>query len=204
MASTWNGNFTPIDDDMWNLVADMRKQAILNNRVIPVYSKSERDGLAAASPDGVIPDGTVVLRMDQSARGAVFDVFMSGAWMAGDTGVVTSGVNVQEFPGKSALASYAFRRRGTTVTARIDLNYTGSEQVSNGVTGNITDINMLSIEQDWRPIWDTCDIAFTQPGVSQFFGRIEAGGLLVLTHCGPGGTLPSGAPLRIDGSWEVL
>lgn len=189
---------------MWNLITDMRNQAVLNNRVVPVYSKAERNGLASNAPGGEVPDGTVALRMDQSARGPVFDVFISGEWVAGDTGVVTSGLNVQNVPGKSTLSSYAFRRRGTTVTARIDMVYKGSEQVSNGVTGNITDINMLSLEQDWRPIWDTCDLTFTQPGVSQFFGRVESGGSIVLTHCGPGGTLPANAPIRVDGSWEVL
>jgi len=85
MAEAWNGNYVPNGADPWSLVDDMRKAAIQNNRVIPVFSKAERDDLATNAPNGVVPDGTVVLRLDQSAKGPVFDIYASG-WVAGDTG----------------------------------------------------------------------------------------------------------------------
>jgi len=80
MATTWNGNYVPSEGDLYKFVEDFRKHALQNNRVIPVYTLAERDGLAALHPDGIIPDGTVVLRMDQ---GGVFDVRVDGGWNLG-------------------------------------------------------------------------------------------------------------------------
>lgn len=81
MASTWNGNVVPTENDFWNLVSDMRTQAIYNNRLVPVWSVSERNGLATAAPSGVIPEGTVAVRMD---RGGALDVFVDSGWVEGD------------------------------------------------------------------------------------------------------------------------
>lgn len=86
MAETWNGNYVPAGADPWNLVEDMRKNAVQNNRVIPVFSKSERDDLSTNAPGGAIPEGTVVLRLDQSSKGPVFDIYAGNGWVAGDSG----------------------------------------------------------------------------------------------------------------------
>lgn len=83
MADTWNGNYVPSATDQWNLIADFTKHAQLNNRVIPVDSASERDALKSAAPGGVVPDGTVVLRLDQSTLEPIFDVCVAGAWLEG-------------------------------------------------------------------------------------------------------------------------
>lgn len=85
--TTWNGNQVPSGTDFWNLVADLRRLADNNNRLIPVYSKAERDSLSA--PGSGIPDGTVVIRLDQSIKGLILDVYKDGAWIDGDTGWVT-------------------------------------------------------------------------------------------------------------------
>lgn len=201
MSTTWNGNSTPAQDDMWNLVEDMRKQAILNNRVIPVYSKAERDGLSAAAPDGVIPDGTVVVRMDQVAKGAVFDVFADGSWKVGDTGILTSGVSVTS-AGPTTIQSYSVSRTGPLVTARVDFTYTGERLEPNG-RGNMTDVSLFSFEAGWSPIWATYNVAITWPGAQQFFGRVDSGGLASLTHGIAGQDLPPDTPLRLDGSWRI-
>lgn len=83
---TWNGNYIPSGADPWNLVDDMRRHATQNNRVIPVFSKSERDDLRLNAPGGTVPEGTVALRLDQSSKGPVFDIHAGGVWVAGDTG----------------------------------------------------------------------------------------------------------------------
>lgn len=85
---TWNKNYVPAGTDQWNLVADMQRLAVQNNRVIPVYSKAERNQLTTDAPTGGIPEGTVALRMDQSTDGPVFDVFTSTGWVEGDSGWV--------------------------------------------------------------------------------------------------------------------
>lgn len=85
MGSTWNGNEVPEENDFWNLVRDFRRLAEQNNRIIPVYSEAERDALQGSS-GAAVPDGTVVVRLDQSG---VFDVRVDGGWLGGDTGWVT-------------------------------------------------------------------------------------------------------------------
>lgn len=201
MSTTWNGNYTPAQDDMWNLVEDMRKHAILNNRVIPVYSKAERDGLSDAAPDGVIPDGTVVLRMDQTNKGAVFDVFADGSWKVGDTGVLTSGISVTS-AGPTTIQSYSLARSGPLVTARVDFTYTGERLEPNG-RGNMDDVSLFQLDSAWSPLWATYDVAIHWPGVQHFFGRMDSGGLAALTHGIAGQDLPPNTPLRLDGSWRI-
>lgn len=203
MAVTWNENLVPSELDPWNLVTDMRRLAEASNRVIPVYSKSQRDQLAASAPNGVVPDGTVVVRMDLSQRGAVMDVFMNGTWMEGDTGVRTTGVNIQA-SGVAKVESYSLRRRGTRVTARIDLTYTGPELTGDSVTGNIADTTLFTIEAAWQPVWATYDVTWSNPGTSTYFGRINTGGVAAVTSLLPGGKLPKDSPVRLDGSWDVL
>lgn len=83
---TWNGNYVPDGGDAWDIIGDLRKMALQNNRIIPVYAKAERDGLVVDAPGGQIPEGTVVLRLDQSAHGPVFDIYTGDAWVPGDTG----------------------------------------------------------------------------------------------------------------------
>lgn len=80
MANTWNGNYVPTEGDFWKLVDDLRKHANQNNRIIPVNSLEERTALAAAAPGGVIPPGTVVIRLD---LGGVLDRFVDGKWIDG-------------------------------------------------------------------------------------------------------------------------
>lgn len=201
MSTTWNGNYTPAQDDMWNLVADMRKQAILNNRVIPVYSTSERDGLASLAPDGIIPDGTVVVRMDQTTKGAMFDVFVDGDWVVGDTGILTSGVTITA-GAYATVDSYSVTRTGPQVTARIDFTFTGDDMTV-PESGNIADRGLFTIEPAYKPIWATYDMSYTQPGMATWFGRVDSGGVAALTHGVPGMTLEKNSELRLDGSWRI-
>lgn len=202
MSTTWNGNYTPAQDDMWNLIEDMRKHAILNNRVIPVFSKAERDGLTDSAPDGIIPDGTVVVRMDQANKGAVFDVYANGKWNVGDTGILTSGVNVQAGAGFK-VESYSLVRTGSLVTARVDVSYTGADIEANSTNGNILDTTVFTLEPAWAPIWATYDVAWTFPGTSAWFGRVDSGGSAAITHGLPGNTFRKTHVLRMDGSWRI-
>ncbi|WP_417220488.1 hypothetical protein [Arthrobacter sp.] len=203
MAQTlWNGERVPSDDDMWNLVPDWRRTALLGNRVIPVFSKSERDSLSASAPDGVIPDGTIALRMDQSTRGAVFDVFVGGAWVDGKTGVLTTGVGITA-SSVATLTSYAISRQGTTVTARVDLVYTGPMVTADAGTGNMVDTSIFTIESGWQPIWATYDVTWTRPGTSGYGGRIDSGGVAAITHAAPGVYLNTGNAIRLDASWQI-
>lgn len=82
MGATWNGNYVATNQDFWNVVGDMQKTAVNNNRVVPVLSTAERDGLATSAPDNVIPDGTVVVRLD---RNGAFDIRVDGSWIEGDS-----------------------------------------------------------------------------------------------------------------------
>lgn len=202
MSTTWNDNYTPAQDDMWNLVPDMRKQAILNNRVIPVYSKAERDGLATSAPDGVIPDGTIVVRLDHANKGAVFDVFSSGSWKDGETGIVTSGIAIST-TGDFTIQSYSFARSGATVSARIDFTYTGATVTPTAENGNFADMGMFQIPGEWSPIWATYDLAIYRPGRYSYFGRMDSGGTATMTHGIAGHPLEKGDQLRMDGSWRI-
>lgn len=83
MATSWNGNYVPGASDQWNLIADWQKHAALNNRVIPVNSQAQRDSLIDSAPDGKIPEGTIVLRLDKSAKSLVLDHFVNGGWVDG-------------------------------------------------------------------------------------------------------------------------
>lgn len=82
MAQNWNGNEVPVAGDPWQLVTDLRRLADYNNRIIPVTSKAERDQLAASAPNGTIPEGTIVLRLDQFGT---MDYFIDGAWVDGNS-----------------------------------------------------------------------------------------------------------------------
>lgn len=203
MGTTWNGNHTPGNDDMWNLVVDMRKQAILNNRVIPVFSKSERDGLVDAAPNGVIPDGTVVVRMDQASKGAIFDVFANGSWQVGDTGVLTSGISLTA-AADFTLESYSLVRTGPQVTARVDLTFTGESISSSGTMGNIVpDLDVFQLESKYAPLWATYNVSWCRTGAAQYFGRIDSGGGGTITHMVSGGEIAKGTAVRFDGSWRI-
>lgn len=202
MAETWNGNKVPAEDDRWNLVADIRRLAILNNRVIPVYSKAERDALSAAAGEGAVPDGTVVLRMDQVAKGGVFDVYADGKWYVGDTGIITSGISIQAAP-NFKIESYSLVRTGSMVTARVDASYTGPDIEANSTNGNIVDTAVFTLESGWSPIWATYDVAWTFPGTSAWFGRVDSGGGAAITHGLPGNTFKKTHALRLDGSWRI-
>lgn len=202
MATTWNGNHTPVEDDMWNLVTDMRKQAVLNNRVIPVYSKSERDGLASVAPDGVVPEGTVVLRVDQVNKGAIFDVFADGKWVVGDTGIMNSGVNITGIGGV-IVDSYAVSRTGPLVTIGVDLTYKGVTLTADSVC-NIADTRIFNIETAWSPLVTSWDVSIMRTGVTQWFGYLSDGGNCAVTHgSAPGIELKDGHPLRVDGTWRI-
>ncbi|WP_443346031.1 hypothetical protein [Arthrobacter rhombi] len=186
---------------MWNLVADMRKHAVLNNRIIPVYSKSERDGLSSAAPGGVVPEGTVVLRMDQVAKGAVFDVFADGKWQVGETGILTSGISIIG-SGVAEVNSYSVTRSGPTVTARVDLTYQGPKLTTDSV-GNIPDTDLFTIETAWKPVWATSDVNLMRPGIVQWFAYVSEAGTCAATHGMPGMVLDTGHKLRMDGSWRI-
>ena len=141
MAQNWNGNEVPVEGDPWQLVTDIRRMADYNNRLIPVASKAQRDQLAASAPNGTIPAGTTVLRLDQATQGPVFDVFNNGAWIDGDTGWVT----INPAAGYTAVVPIQVRRRNGEVEVQ------GTLTRNSGIIPTGTYETMFTLPAGYRP-----------------------------------------------------
>ncbi|MFF5791140.1 hypothetical protein ACFY5D_03735 [Paeniglutamicibacter sp. NPDC012692] len=86
----------PAQTDMWDLVPDLKKMGESVNAVIAVSSKAERDALTGPG-GGAIPNGTVVVRLDQDG---VLDRRVGGAWQEGRPAwtSVGGGISYRYFP----------------------------------------------------------------------------------------------------------
>lgn len=63
-AQTANEVTVPVGSDGWNFTGHIKQAFESAGLVIPVASQSERDGLAARFPSGVLPNPTYVCRTD--------------------------------------------------------------------------------------------------------------------------------------------
>lgn len=78
-VTRWNKTKTPAGVDPWNLTPDIGAALDSANVVIPVASATERDGLAATAPGGVLPVPTVVWRTDKNR----LETWNGTVWRAG-------------------------------------------------------------------------------------------------------------------------
>ena len=78
-VTRWNKTKTPAGVDPWNLTPDIGAALDSANVVIPVASATERDGLAAVAPGGVLPVPTVVWRTDKNR----LETWNGTVWRAG-------------------------------------------------------------------------------------------------------------------------
>lgn len=75
-TTRWNKTKTPVNSDAYQLTGDLATMADSTTLTIPVQSQSERDGLAAIAPGGVLPIPTTVWRADLGCT----EVWDGSAW----------------------------------------------------------------------------------------------------------------------------
>lgn len=78
-AQTANKATVPVGTDGWNLTAHLKQAVETTRSIIPVADATERAGLAARFPGGVLPVPTVVWRLDKLR----YETWTGTVWRAG-------------------------------------------------------------------------------------------------------------------------
>lgn len=113
-----------------------------------------------------------------------------------DTGWMSSGVTIPSM-GWFRRESYRVRVKNGELIARLDLTFNppvGTLTVDDN--GNLPDTTVTVMPAGYRPSMAPWPVQAQQPGVNEWFARVEDDGTLSLTHGVPGAVLRKGDPIR--------
>lgn len=106
-----------------------------------------------------------------------------------------------------SMGPYWMRRENSCIRAYFTTTRTGADIVAD-TTGNVADVPVVTMPAAWQPLaslisaFDAVQIEGTVNGVATWFGRIEGGGAVKLTHGLPNARITNTSYNRVD--WKAF
>ncbi|WP_426940255.1 hypothetical protein [Pseudarthrobacter sp. S6] len=196
--TTWNKATVPAGTDPWNGVPDWKKAIETSGLVFGVANVTERNGLAATAPGGVLPVPTMVYRADL----ATYETWDGTVWntqqkysnfITTDTNWIYGGGLVKTITsGKTfiQLTGIMFRQAGGAVTVNVG-----------------TDVSMgVYIPSGWRPTVPISSLAPVTTGTvhnGEPIVTVDTTGALILHATVSTVAIASGAHLSFNTGWYL-